>query len=826
MLKDNVSLFTTLALFLVAGASSAQTFTPSGDPEWDKRTWLALGPALTGSPSIAVNKLPYCNPNPPYSCTIMLGVLWPTLVQVQNFLSPIANGAPLIITGGSEPGHKAGVRSHANGFKVDLSIANKANTFGDPVSSYITSVAGKLTNMTNGTYCRNDGAPWYAPGGGSTPDPADSFLSMIFAMEYPFPEYDTAGYLGPVPCSPNTDEKYFEHGAGPACCHWDIQSSYSGLSVTPTTLPLNVGDMMSVLPTMSANGISIPNIQPWMFKYNFPNDPSQTIAAVDDTGSITGTAGTVIGVSCDAPPNAACASVLVVSQGPHYQEVNVIVPSTAGLPPGGGMVCPSASATSCWTWDPGTSSWDWTPPTPTTPTPNPPGNGSPPPGFPVCQSIGATLCWRWVPTANSGNGAWVFVPPNCGSCPPTTTTPPITPVSSLDPNAIAGPAGASAAQYISSISPAAYTIYFENDPTATAAADQVIVTDQIDLTRFDLTTLTLGPITFPEYPGVVPPSVPLQTLSGGQFSTYVTLSPSNLVAYVTVSLNSTTGLLTWTLQAIDPTTAMRPGDPTLGVLPIGGNGSVSFTVRLLPSLTTGTAINDQASVIFDTNAPISTAVWSNTLDVTPPTSSVSALPSTESATSFTVSWSGTDIGSGIQGYMIYVSDSGGPYGKWLTQTMSTSATFVGTAGHTYAFYSAATDFAGNTEAAKASPDTSTSVAAVCAQDSSTSFAITRGGFRLNHATEQFTQTVTIQNISSATIAAPISLVLDNLSSNASLAGGAGVTACDAPPNSSFVNLSSGSLAPGASGTITLTFTDPSQAGITYSTRVLTGSGER
>lgn len=56
------------------------------------------------------------------------------------------------------------------------------------------------------------------------------------------------------------------------------------------------------------------------------------------------------------------------------------------------------------------------------------------------------------------------------------------------------------------------------------------------------------------------------------------------------------------------------------------------------------------------------------------------MPSTEAAASFVVSWSGTDVGSGIQSYTIYVSDSGGPYGAWLTQTTGTSAKFIGVAG--------------------------------------------------------------------------------------------------------------------------------------------------
>ena len=69
-------------------------------------------------------------------------------------------------------------------------------------------------------------------------------------------------------------------------------------------------------------------------------------------------------------------------------------------------------------------------------------------------------------------------------------------------------------------------------------------------------------------------------------------------------------------------------------------------------------------------------------------------------TSFTVGWTGQDDsgGSGIASYNIYVSDDGGAFRLWLTNTVTTSATFTGQDGHTYGFYSVATDNAGNEEA--------------------------------------------------------------------------------------------------------------------------------
>jgi hypothetical protein len=107
----------------------------------------------------------------------------------------------------------------------------------------------------------------------------------------------------------------------------------------------------------------------------------------------------------------------------------------------------------------------------------------------------------------------------------------------------------------------------------------------------------------------------------------------------------------------------------------------------------------------------------------------------------------------------------------------------------------------------------------------TSFGITRSGFRYNPATQRFVQHVTLQNISASPMFGPISLVLDSLSNNASLANKTGVTANFAPLDSPFVTVNIGAdnvLSPQESVTVTLEFGNPTNAGIAYSTRVLAG----
>jgi hypothetical protein len=95
----------------------------------------------------------------------------------------------------------------------------------------------------------------------------------------------------------------------------------------------------------------------------------------------------------------------------------------------------------------------------------------------------------------------------------------------------------------------------------------------------------------------------------------------------------------------------------------------------------------------------------------PPTSAVNPLPATTTSTSFTVSWSGSP-GPGatsITSYEIFVSDDGGPFTPFLAQITATSATFTGQFGHTYGFYSVATDNLGDVQPTPTIAQATTSV---------------------------------------------------------------------------------------------------------------------
>src|SRR5579859_2417123 len=284
-------------------------------------------------------------------------------------------------------------------------------------------------------------------------------------------------------------------------------------------------------------------------------------------------------------------------------------------------------------------------------------------------------------------------------------------VGAIDPNEEYGTPGVGNARYVGNSSLLTYVTAFQNLPQATAPAQQVVISDQLDGTKFDLKTFSLGPIQFGTTTVVPPPNV-------SQYSTIVDLRPANnLIVRFTGSLETNTGLATWRFTSLDPTTMLPPVDPLIGFLPPDntppqGEGSVLFNIMPKVGLQTGTQLSNQASVTFDLNSPIVTQPWINTMDVTPPTSRVNALPSTESTPTFQVQWSGSDVGAGLQDFSVYVSQDGGPFTAWLTNTPAISGTFVGgQPGSTYAFYSIARDLVGNVEAAKTQADTTTKIIA-------------------------------------------------------------------------------------------------------------------
>jgi hypothetical protein len=273
-----------------------------------------------------------------------------------------------------------------------------------------------------------------------------------------------------------------------------------------------------------------------------------------------------------------------------------------------------------------------------------------------------------------------------------------------DPNDKIGAQGVGLERYVSGQEPLRYAIYFENKPDATGPAQEVVVTDQLDPAKLDFETFNLGPIFFGVDKKVIPPP------GLSEYSADVDLRPQqNIIAHVEARLDKTTGLVTWRFTSLNPATGLPTDDPFAGFLPPNknapeGEAQVLFTVRARKTVATGMEIRNKARIVFDTNAPIDTPEWLNTIDNSKPVSHVLSLAATQDSVIFNLNWSGTDAGSGVRRYTIFVSEDSSPFNAWLSNTTAASGTFIGQPGRTYSFYSVAQDQTGNQENAKTSAE--------------------------------------------------------------------------------------------------------------------------
>jgi len=205
---------------------------------------------------------------------------------------------------------------------------------------------------------------------------------------------------------------------------------------------------------------------------------------------------------------------------------------------------------------------------------------------------------------------------------------------SLDPND-KSTIGFGSEGWITGDSTILYTIRFENVPTATAAAQTIVVTDQLD-SNLDWSTFHLKEVGFNN---VVAFSTeesngPIQSYST---QTYVATDPNPIE--VMAWLNPATGLITWEMESVDLVTGGLPEDPLAGFLPPNddkyrGEGYAIYSILPKQGSVNGQAIYNEATIVFDVNEPILTNNVTNTIDLLAPTSSVDPLPPTTTTPSF------------------------------------------------------------------------------------------------------------------------------------------------------------------------------------------------
>lgn len=273
-----------------------------------------------------------------------------------------------------------------------------------------------------------------------------------------------------------------------------------------------------------------------------------------------------------------------------------------------------------------------------------------------------------------------------------------TPVNSLDPNDIYGYTSESGSKFINdSIKNVNYRIEFENDTTfASAAAHTVEIMDTLDSRYFDLTTF--APIS-------IKIGDKTEYLDGkANFVKTIDLRPDiYAIAQVEGNFDEKNGIASWTFTSLDPMT-MEPAENIVqGFLPVNydgksGIGEVSFDIATKSGKDDGAKVNNCASIVFDSNEPIMTPVWTNTVDTICPKSSITNVEHKNDTTLTLVIESG-DNRSGVWKHEIYAQY--GTTAPWVKVAElgadSTSVDFRFYDGIDYGFCVLATDSAGNIE---------------------------------------------------------------------------------------------------------------------------------
>ena len=187
-------------------------------------------------------------------------------------------------------------------------------------------------------------------------------------------------------------------------------------------------------------------------------------------------------------------------------------------------------------------------------------------------------------------------------------------IKSKDPNEMAGPMGKGNPETQRFLEPGqrvSYTVYYENDPNATAAAQEVFVANSLSQ-YLDWSTFEMGEVAFGDQIDL--------GLVGKQCATNeVTMTGTNLIVRTIVNLDKEKGEVHWYQRVIDPDSGDTwPADVTGGFLPPNdkethcGEGHLTYFIKVRDDAPRGVRIDNSATIVFDTEDPIETdPAWWN-----------------------------------------------------------------------------------------------------------------------------------------------------------------------------------------------------------------------
>ena len=224
-------------------------------------------------------------------------------------------------------------------------------------------------------------------------------------------------------------------------------------------------------------------------------------------------------------------------------------------------------------------------------------------------------------------------------------------VGSYDPNEMIGPSGFGDNHYMKPAPEMSYTVTFENKSTATAPAPEVFVYDTLDAKVYDFESFAFTSFGWADT---------IFSVDGQNMKEFVqdVKMSAEMTVRVSGQFDAEKGVAKWSFITLDKD--LQPEeDPDKGFLVPNnanheGEGFVMYGINHKADLGSGTKIANEATIIFDANAPIKTNRYINTLDSERPESKVlSAIPDEDGK--LVVTWQALDAASGIAAVDLYQS---------------------------------------------------------------------------------------------------------------------------------------------------------------------------
>ena len=270
-------------------------------------------------------------------------------------------------------------------------------------------------------------------------------------------------------------------------------------------------------------------------------------------------------------------------------------------------------------------------------------------------------------------------------------------VYSFDPNEMIGPWGPDDDKhYIQPIRQMPYMITFENKSTASAPANEVFVTDTLDLTKLDAETFSFSSFGWADTTFVVGGSRTQEFTRDVNYK----VNGHDILVRVSGQFNPATGVVNWSFASLEANGSELADVMNGFLLPNDqngrGEGYVSFIIDHKANPANGSAISNKATIVFDANEPIVTNTYTNTFDTDYPTSKVTKAEE-PSEGKLTVTVSGSDPTSGVDHYTVFAQKNGGEWLAVATITEGTTCTIDVETGTKYGLCAIATDRVGLNE---------------------------------------------------------------------------------------------------------------------------------